>query len=77
MSWPTVDHSEWLVGPGMQSYIQIWDAEEKRWRLVVSISKTMSPDHAILILKIALEMRLRMALGASPIRKQRLVAATS
>lgn len=57
MSWPTVDHSEWLVGPGMQSYIQIWDAEEQRWVLLVSISKKMSPDHAALIMKIALEIK--------------------
>ena len=41
----------------LQSYIQIWDAEEQRWVLLVSISKKMSPDHSALITKIALEIQ--------------------
>ena len=45
------------VRASLQSYIQIWDAEEQRWVLLVSISKKMSPDHSALITKIALEIQ--------------------
>ena len=45
------------IRASLQSYIQIWDAEEQRWVLLVSISKKMSPDHADLIMKIALEIK--------------------
>ena len=45
------------VRASLQSYIQVFDAEEKRWLLVVSISKKMSPDHAALIMKIAQEIK--------------------
>ena len=45
------------VRASLQSYIQVFDAEEKRWLLVVAISKKMSADHAALIMKIALEIK--------------------
>ena len=45
------------IRASLQSYIQIWDAEEQRWVLLVSISKKMSPDHAALIMKITLEIK--------------------
>ena len=45
------------VRASLQSYIQVFDAEEKRWLLVVAISKKMSPDHAALIMKTALEIQ--------------------